>query len=88
MAVVRLRAPLADRTGGTAEHEVPGATVAEVLRGLERRHPAVTGWILDERGRIRPHVVVFANGERAQEDAALGPEDVVHILPSISGGGT
>ena len=87
MAVVRLRAPLRDRTGGAGEHELPGATVGEVLRELERRHPPVTGWILDERGRIRPHVIVFVNGERTREDTALGPGDVLRVLPSISGGG-
>ena len=86
MAVVKLRAPLRERTGGTAEHDLPGATVGEVLRQLERRHPPVTGWILDERGRIRPHVMVFVNGERTREDTALEPGDVLQVLPSISGG--
>jgi molybdopterin synthase sulfur carrier subunit len=86
MAVVVLRAPLRDRAGGHAEHELPGRTVGEVLRGLEARHPAVTGWILDEHGRVRPHVNVFVNGDLTREDAALAPEDVVHVLPSISGG--
>lgn len=71
-----------------AEHDLPGATVGEVLRELERRHPPVTGWILDEQGRIRPHVLVFANGDRTREDRALGPGDVLQVLPSISGGGT
>ncbi len=88
MAVVRLRAPLRDRTGGAAEHDLPGATVSEVLRELERRHPPVRGWILDEQGRIRPHVAVFVNGERTREDMAIGPGDVLQILPSISGGRT
>jgi len=88
MAVVKLRAPLRERAGGTAEHDLPGSTVGEVLRELERRHPPVTGWILDEQGRIRPHVMVFVNGERTREDTALGPGDVLQVLPSISGGRT
>ncbi len=86
MALVTLRAPLRDRTGGTARHDLPGDTVGEVLRELERRYPPVTGWILDEQGRIRPHVNVFVNGERMREDAPLAPGDEVHVLPSISGG--
>jgi molybdopterin converting factor small subunit len=85
---VRLRAPLRDRTGGTAEHDLPGATVGEVLRELQARHPPVTGWILDEQGRVRPHVLVFVNGVSTREDAALGPDDVLQVLPSISGGRT
>ena len=89
MAMVKLRAPLRDRTGGAAEHDLPGATVGEVLRELERRHPPVTGWILDEQGRIRPHVMVFVNGEGTREDStSLAPGDVLQVLPSISGGRT
>jgi molybdopterin synthase sulfur carrier subunit len=86
MAVVTLRAPLRDRAGGEAHHELPGTTVGEVLRELERRHPKVTGWILDEQGRVRPHVNVFVNGERTREDAAVAPDDTLQVLPSISGG--
>jgi sulfur-carrier protein len=86
MAVITLRAPLRARAGGDARHEFDGASVGEVLRELERRYPPITGWILDEQGRIRPHVNVFVNGERVREDAPLTPQDVVHVLPSISGG--
>ncbi len=86
MAVVMLRAPLSQRAGKTSEHDLPGSTVGEVLRELERRHPPIVGWILDERGRVRPHVNVFVNGERTGEGSAVGPTDVLHVLPSISGG--
>jgi len=86
MPVVTLRAPLRDRAGGDANHDLPGTTVGEVLRELERRHPKVTGWILDEQGRVRPHVNVFVNGERTREDGVVGEADVLQVLPSISGG--
>ena len=49
MAVVTLRAPLSQRAGGDARHDLPGATVGEVLRELETRHPPIVGWILDEQ---------------------------------------
>jgi sulfur-carrier protein len=86
MARIRLRAPLKERAGGEAEHELDGSTVGEVLQALERRYPKVTGWILDEHGRVRQHVNVFVNGERVREDAELASSDVVQVLPSISGG--
>ncbi|HWC70270.1 MAG TPA: MoaD/ThiS family protein [Actinomycetota bacterium] len=86
MAVVTLRAPLSQRAGDTSRHELPGETVGEVLRELERRHPPIAGWILDERGRVRQHVNVFVNAERVREDAIVGSTDVVQVLPSISGG--
>jgi sulfur-carrier protein len=86
MARVRLRAPLKNVVGGLAEQAVDGATVGELLRELERMHPAVTGWILDERGHIRRHINVFVNGERGQVDTPVLPDDRVDVLPAISGG--
>ncbi len=86
MATVTLRAPLRDRAGGDAQHQLPGSTVGEVLRELERRHPRITGWILDDQGRVRSHVNVFVNGELIRGDAPVATDDVVHVLPSISGG--
>ena len=86
MPSVKLRAPLRDRAGGDADHDLPGATVGEVLRALEDRHPQVRGWILDEQGRVRPHVNVFVNGERSSADTPVASGDGLLVLPSISGG--
>ena len=52
-----------------------GATVAELLRGLERAHPSTAGWIVDERSCIRRHINVFVNGERGSEWTAVGSSD-------------
>ena len=86
MALVRLRGPLKRLAGDRAEHAVDGATVGELLRALERAHPAAGGWILDERGAIRRHINVFVNGERGGEDTPVGAEDRIDVLPAISGG--
>ncbi len=86
MAVVRLRAPLSELAGGRRELELDGATVAEVLQALEREHPEVKGWILDERGLIREHINVFVNKEYGREDTSVGASDRLHVLPAISGG--
>ena len=86
MPVVRLRGPLKRLAGDRSEHALEGATVVELLRELERTHPAVGGWIVDERGLIRRHINVFVNGEIGTEDTALGHEDRVDVLPAISGG--
>ena len=85
MALVRLRGPLKGLAGG-AEHPAEGATIAELLRALEREHPGLHGWILDERGRIRRHINVFVNGEQGTEDTAIGADDRVEVIPAISGG--
>jgi molybdopterin converting factor small subunit len=86
MPVVRLRAPLSELAGGKRELELQGATVAEVLLALEREHPSIAGWILDEHGRIREHVNVFVNRDYGTEDTVLSPGDKLQIIPAISGG--
>jgi len=86
MPVVRLRAPLSELAGGRREIELEGSTVAEVLRALEREHPDVEGWILDERGRIREHVNVFVNKDYGREETPVADGDRLHVLPAISGG--
>ena len=85
MALVRLRGPL-KALAGAAEHPVRGDTVSELLRALEGEQPALQGWILDERGRIRRHINVFVNGEKGGEDTTVGADDRVDVLPAISGG--
>ncbi len=86
MPVVRLRAPLSELAGGKRELELDGSTVGEVLQALEREHPDVKGWILDERGSIREHINVFVNKENGQEDTAVAEHDRLHVIPAISGG--
>ena len=86
MATVRLRNPLKQKAGDQAEHSVAGATVAELLGELERAQPALDGWILDERGAIRRHINVFVNGELGSAETSVGDDDVVDVLPAISGG--
>jgi len=86
MAVVRVRGALKQLAGGQPEHAVEGATVAELLRELERAQPAVAGWILDERGLVRRHINVFVNGEMCAGDTPVGADDRIDVLPAISGG--
>ncbi|MBA3748852.1 MAG: MoaD/ThiS family protein [Solirubrobacterales bacterium] len=86
MATVRLRGQLEKLAGGGSEHEIAGATVGELLQGLESTYSALEGWILDERGVLRRHINVFVNGELAQPDAAVAADDKIEILPAISGG--
>lgn len=86
MALVSLRGPLRKLAGGNSQLELEGVTVIELLRGLEARHPEITGWILDERGRVRRHINVYVNGERGAEETPVGGRDRVEVLPAITGG--
>ncbi len=86
VAVVTLRSPLRDLAGGVGEVQASGTTVGEVLRTLEREHPRLVRWVLDEQGGIRRHVQVFRNDERADTSTVVRTGDRIHVLPSISGG--
>ena len=73
-------------TGG-ARAEADGATLAEVLADLERRHPGIRFRMIDEQDRMRRHVRFFVNGE-ATFDLGLPvrPTDEVCIVQALSGG--
>jgi molybdopterin synthase sulfur carrier subunit len=86
MPLVRLREPLKRLAGGRSEHAIEGGSVGELLRELERAHPAAKGWILDERGELRVHLNVFVNGEPSQQHACVEANDRVDVVPAISGG--
>ena len=85
-ALVRVRGQLKRLAGDQGEHHLEATTVADLLRALEAAQPALDGWILDERGRIRRHINVFVNAEQAREEDAVRAGDCVDVLPAISGG--
>lgn len=79
-------------TSGTGERsfEVAGATVREVLESLFARYPVLRGYVTDERGALRHHVVAFVDGVAVRDKATLA-EPVpaggeVHIFQALSGG--
>lgn len=86
VAVVRLRGPLKRLAGDRSDHALEGPTVGDLLRALEREHPATKGWILDERGLVRRHINVFVDGEPGDVDTAVPCAARVDVLPAISGG--
>jgi len=86
MPLVCVHGRLRELAGGSAEHRLQAATVIELLRELEREHPALGGWIVDERGLIRRHINVFIDGERGGEGTAVAADARVEVLPAITGG--
>ncbi|HKX46375.1 MAG TPA: MoaD/ThiS family protein [Planctomycetota bacterium] len=72
------------------ELSVPGATVAEVLRGVEALAPGFAFYVCDEAGRLRRHVDVYVGAERVRDRATLAdpvaPDSRVLILQALSGG--
>ena len=68
------------------ETEVPGKTVGQVLDAVFARNPRLRGYVLDDQGRVRHHVVVFVNGDRADLGDAVADSSEVYVLQALSGG--
>jgi hypothetical protein len=72
------------------EMDVPGETVADVVAALDRAHPGLAGYLLDDRGALRKHVNIFVGQDLVQDRARLTdpiPEGaVVFVMQALSGG--
>ena len=67
-------------------HEVTGDDVGQVLNGLFDREPGVRNHLIDEKGEIRTHVLVFVDGERADLSTPVPDGAEVQVLQAVSGG--
>ena len=96
-AVVRVRipSPLRSYTDGDAEVAVAipvlapehPPSLAAVLAGLDGRHRGLRFRIVDEQGRVRPHVKVFVGGALASDLTVPVPSgSEVMIVAALSGG--
>ena len=84
---VFVASPLHSYTGGRAEVEGTGGTLAEVLADLDRRYPGLRFRVIDEQDRVRPHMKLFVGNEPASSlSQPVRPGEDVHILQSLSGG--
>ena len=72
------------------ECEVPASTVRDVIAELDRLHPGLASYLLDETGRLRRHVNIFVGEEPIFDRTTLTdlvtPDARVFILQALSGG--
>jgi molybdopterin converting factor small subunit len=86
-----LPAPLRRYAEDRHEVEVSGSTLGAVLDDLAVRLPQLERRLRDERGELRPHVLMFVNGVSVRTGAVMdtpvaeGAE--VFVAPAVSGGG-
>ncbi|MFK7919092.1 MAG: MoaD/ThiS family protein [Ilumatobacter sp.] len=80
MAKVRLFASARD-AAGTATDVVDGDTVDEVLRAAKERYGQR---FTDVLATCR----IWVNGDGAELDTTVGPDDELAVLPPVSGGAT
>ena len=84
---VTVPSPLHDYTEGRAAIEGEGDTLAALLEDLDRRHPGLRFRVVDEQGRIRPHIRFFVNRQAATRlDQRLAASDELLIVAALSGG--
>ena len=67
-----------------------GDTVGEALNALFASRPDVRGYVLDDRGALRKHVCVFADGVRLPNGSAfdhrIAPGAKLYVMQALSGG--
>jgi sulfur-carrier protein len=72
------------------EVQSSASTLRAALEDAFADNFALRGYVLDDQGHLRPHVVIFIDGQRLHERVlladALQPTSTVHVLQALSGG--
>ena len=70
--------------------QASGGTLREVLDDVFRQNPQLRGYVLDDLGHLRKHVVVFIDGEMIEDRTALSdtvaPTSELFVMQALSGG--
>ena len=70
--------------------DVDGATVREVLDRVFADHPRLRGYVIDERGVLRKHMIVFVDGQQIADRERLSdqvsPRAELYVMQALSGG--
>jgi len=70
--------------------QVDGATVGDALAAVFAARPALRGYVLDDQGAVRRHVIVFVNGQPMQDRVRLsdpvGADDEIYVFQALTGG--
>ncbi|MEW6730360.1 MAG: MoaD/ThiS family protein [Acidobacteriota bacterium] len=70
--------------------EVSGHTVQEVLASVFNEIPRLKSYILDEQGHLRPHMVIFVDGQLITDRTSLSDPvketGEVYVMQALSGG--
>lgn len=69
---------------------VAGNTVRECLDAVFATVPRLRGYVLDDQGVVRQHVVIFLDGEairdRQRQSDAVGVDSEIFVMQALSGG--
>lgn len=72
------------------EIDTPAATLRAALDAAFDLNPLLRGYILDEQGHLRQHVVIFIDSRRVTDritlNDALTSNSSIHVLQALTGG--
>jgi sulfur-carrier protein len=89
-SLARWLSPNPDIRVGERACAVSGGTVRAVLDALFAEYPTLRGYVTDERGAVRHHVVAFVNGAAVRDKITLAepvpPDAEVYLFQALSGG--
>lgn len=72
------------------EIDTPAPVLRDALEACFAANPKLRGYVVDEQGHLRPHVVVFIDGRRVRDRVALNDalraDSNVHVLQALTGG--
>jgi len=70
--------------------QVEGATVYEAMRSVFEANPLARGYLLDDRGAVRKHMVIFVDGEGVKDRDRLSDpvstDSEIYVMQALSGG--
>jgi hypothetical protein len=70
--------------------DVEGRTAREVLDEYFRTNEQARGYVLDDQGRVRHHMVIFVDGEQLRDrdnlTDAVASDAVIDVVQALSGG--
>jgi len=73
-----------------AESRVAAGTVGAALAQVFAEQPQARGYVLDEQGHLRKHVVVFVDGRRVLDRERLSDpveeSSEVYVMQALTGG--
>jgi molybdopterin synthase sulfur carrier subunit len=72
--------------GLTRHHRVDAATVADALAALDERFPGLRDRVCEPGPRLRPHIHVYVDRERADLASPLRAGARLDVIAAISGG--
>ncbi|ANM30985.1 thiamine biosynthesis protein ThiS [Acidobacteria bacterium Mor1] len=70
--------------------EVAAQTVRDALDAVFHENPQLRGYVLDEQGRLRRHVVCFVDGQMIEDRNTLSDrlenDSELYVMQALSGG--